>query len=235
MPHMSTQVLVVNFTPATPPEVVVEHLRPVLADVHAALCAAIPKARAFFDAEGAPIERNLFAAQVRFHVKRTLLATLDIEEEPGPDGYDMEALAFIGLSINLPGFAIRILKSPDRQVPTSQSSSRLRFYQQHLYAPEAPGDSGPLHLVLLWDTDYLSSVSLQLACPKGQTKKVECHWNEPLDGFKSAAVSVAPFQLEESDLEIKLKRKEQPKEDATPTAEEAAADDSGADEEDDDQ
>lgn len=180
-----------SFSPSTDPQIVLSYLQPMLDDIKLAFDAAIPAAHTFFTSEGEPVERTLFAAIVRWHVKRAL-RSYGVSEESAERAieYELDDVSNIGLIINCDGFQIRILKARDSKVPVSGSSLRQEFYQHNLlYEAGEMLDLGPsvLNLVVLWETDYVSTAALSVACPKCEVegasegrRKVECYWQQPI-------------------------------------------------------
>ncbi len=208
-----------TFTPSTDPQVVLDHLRPMLDDIKRAFDCAIPAAHAFFKLEAEPVERTLFAAIVRWHVKRALRSYgISDESTERAIDYELDDVSNIGLIINSDGFQIRILKARDSKVPVSGSNLRQEFYQHNLlYEAGEMLDIVPsfLNLVVLWETDYVSNAALSVACPKceveGTTegrRKVECYWQYPItapvvalpDGAQVERLQIVDSELDEVTL-----------------------------------
>lgn len=186
-----------------------------LGDINRAFDGAIPAAHAFFKLEAEPVERTLFAAIVRWHVKRALRSYgISDESIERVIDYELDDVSNIGLIINCDGFQIRILKARESRVPVSGSTLRQEFYQHNLlYEAGEMLDIVPsvLNLVVLWETDYVSTVALSVACPKcevdGTTegrRKVECYWQQPITAPVVAlpdVVQVERLQVVDSDLD----------------------------------
>jgi len=198
-----------TFTPSTDPQIVLAHLQPMLDDIKRAFDAAIPEAHSFFNLQRESVERTLFAGIVRWHVKRAL-RSYGISDETAERAidYELDDVSNIGLIIHTDGFQIRILKARDAKVPVSGSTLRREFYQHNLFCEAGETlDVGPtvLNLVVLWETDYVSTAALSVACPKCEVegnsegrRKVECYWQEPI----TAPVVALPDVAEVERLEI---------------------------------
>jgi hypothetical protein len=196
-------------TPWTDPQVVLDHLRDLLNDIKRAFDAAIPAAHGFFRSEGELPERTLFAAIVRWYVKRAL-RSYGVSEEWGERSvdYELDDVSNIGLIISCEGFQIRILKTRDSKVPVSGSTTRQEFYQHNLlYESGERLDFRPsiLNLIVLWETDYVSSAALSVACPKREVdgltegrRKVECYWQKQI----TAPVVALPGTAEVERLQV---------------------------------
>jgi len=170
---------------------VLAHLRPMLNDIEEAFKIAIPEASSFFRDRREPVERMLFAAIVRWEVKRAL-RRYEVSDEATTRSidYELDDVSNIGLIISCEGFQIRILKAREARVPTSGSTVRAEFYQHNLlYESGAFLDIAPriLNLVVLWETDYVATAALSVACPKREVvgiaegrRTVECYWQQPI-------------------------------------------------------
>lgn len=191
------------------PQIVLNHLRPMLNDIEEAFRVAIPEASSFFRDRREPVERMLFAAIVRWEVKRALRRYGVSDEAIARSiDYALDDVSNIGLIINCESFQVRILKAREAKVPTSGSSVRAEFYQHNLlYESGAFLDIAPriLNLVVLWETDYLSSAALSVACPKREVdgtsegrRKVECYWQQQI----TQPVVVLPEESQVERLEI---------------------------------
>ena len=204
-----------KFSPSTDPQEVLDHLQPLLDDIKRAFEVAIPSANMFFSSESEPVERTLFAAIVRWHVKRALRSYGVAEEsDERPIDYELDDVSNIGLIIHCEGFQVRILKARDSKVPVSGSTLRQEFYQHNLlYEGGEMLDLGAsmLNLVVLWETDYVATAALSVACPKCEVdgtsegrRKVECYWQQPITAPVVALPEMAEverLQVVDSDLE----------------------------------
>jgi hypothetical protein len=124
---------------------------------------------------------------VRYLVKE-FLKRCDVPAED----FELEELAYSGLSLVRQDFHIKIFKSINGEVPAPGSSKpRRRFYaqQQSFFAALAKeeavrGDDGQgtLNLIVLWDFDKAHRLSnFWLVCPKAggnSRESVEWHWHE---------------------------------------------------------
>src|SRR5918995_3254868 len=143
------------------PERVLRALAPVWPPMYTALEWATQQTRAYFEAEGAPIDRHLAPSLVRYQAKRAL-ARLghDAQEEEG-EAYAVQTLPNNGLSLAYRGdhlYVLRLLKALEGQLPAlGVSRARQAFWQQQLLfdydAPSAAELRASLNLLVLWETD----------------------------------------------------------------------------------
>jgi hypothetical protein len=157
------------------PERVLRALAPVWPSLYTALEWATQQTRAYFDAEGTPIDRHLAPSLVRYQAKRHL-AHLghDAQEEEG-EAYAFQTLPNNGLSLSYRGdllYVLRILKALEGQLPAPGASrARQAFWHQQLifdYAAPSAAELRPsLNLLVLWETDAVYTLRrLSLVCPK---------------------------------------------------------------------
>ena len=136
------------------PAHVLQALAPVWPPLYTALEWATQQTRAYFDAEGVPIDRHLAPSLVRYQAKRSL-ARLghDAQEEEG-EAYAFQTLPNNGLSLSYRGdllYVLRILKALEGQLPAPGASrARQAFWQQQMLfdydapsAAEAPPEPQP--------------------------------------------------------------------------------------------
>jgi hypothetical protein len=154
---------------------VLHALAPVWPPIYTALEWATQQTRAYFDAEGTPIDRHLAPSLVRYQAKR-YLARLghDVQEEEG-EAYTFQTLPNNGLSLSYRGdllYVLRILKALEGQLPAPGASrARQAFWHQQLifdYAAPSVAELRPsLNLLVLWETDAAYTLRrLSLVCPK---------------------------------------------------------------------
>jgi hypothetical protein len=206
--------------------------RPLWPALYTALEWATQQTRAYFDAEGAPIDRHLAPSLVRYHAKHCL-ARLghDAQEEAG-EAYAFQTLPNNGLSLSYRGdhlYVVRILKALEGQLPApGVSRARQAFWHQQLifdYAAPSVTELRPsLNLLVLWETDAAYTLRrLSLVCPKvgGLTREsVAAYWMVEIPHpnvwrlTSAAAMPKAPVDGED-DLEI---RRRQPAAIASETA-----------------
>jgi hypothetical protein len=157
------------------PAHVLQALAPVWPPLYTALEWATQQTRAYFDAEGVPVDRHLAPSLVRYQAKRAL-ARLghDTQEEDG-EAYAFQTLPNNGLSLSYRGdllYVLRILKALEGQLPAPGASrARQAFWQQQLLfdydAPSAAEMRPSLNLLVLWETDAAYTLRrLSLVCPK---------------------------------------------------------------------
>jgi hypothetical protein len=157
------------------PERVLRALTPVWPPMYTALEWATQQTRAYFEAEGAPIDRHLAPSLVRYQAKR-YLARLghDAQEDEG-EAYAFQTLPNNGLSLSYRGdllYVLRILKALEGQLPAPGASrARQAFWHQQLifdYAVPSAAELRPsLNLLVLWETDAAYTLRrLSLVCPK---------------------------------------------------------------------
>jgi hypothetical protein len=202
---------------------VVQALVPLWPPLYTALEWATQQTRAYFDAEGVPIDRHLAPSLVRYQAKR-VLARLghDVQEEEG-EAYAVQTLPNNGLSLSYRGdhlYVLRILKALEGQLPAPGASrARQAFWQQQLLfdfdAPSAAEVHPSLNLLVLWEADAAYTLlRLLLACPKvgGLTREsVAAYWMIEIphpNVWRSTSVEVRPEVPVEGrdDLEIRVRR-----------------------------
>ena len=108
------------------PTHVLQALAPVWPPLYTALEWATQQTRAYFEAEGAPIDRHLAPSLVRYQAKR-YLARLghDAQEDEG-EAYAFQTLPNNGLSLSYRGdllYILRILKALEGQLRNSARAS----------------------------------------------------------------------------------------------------------------
>jgi hypothetical protein len=170
------------------PESVLHALAPLWPPLYTALEWATQQTRAYFDAEGVPIDRHLAPSLVRYQAKRAL-ARLghDAREEEG-EAYAVQTLPNNGLSLSYRRdhlYVLRLLKAVEGQLPAPGASrARQAFWQQQLLfdydAPSAAELRPSLNLLVLWEADAAFTLRrLSLVCPKvgGLTREsVAAYW-----------------------------------------------------------
>jgi hypothetical protein len=107
------------------PERVLRALTPLWLPLYTALEWATQQTRAYFEAEGTPIDRHLAPSLVRYQAKRHL-ARLghEVREEEG-EAYAFQTLPNNGLSLSYRGdllYVLRILKALEGQLPAPGAS-----------------------------------------------------------------------------------------------------------------
>src|SRR6267142_4168191 len=149
---------------------------------------ATQQTRAYFEAEGVPVDRHLAPSLVRYQAKRSL-ARLghDAQEEEG-EAYAFQTRPNNGLSLSYRGdllYVLRILKALEGQLPVPGASrARQAFWHQQLLfdydAPSAAQLRPSLNLLVLWEADAAYTLRrLSLVCPKvgGLTREsVAAYW-----------------------------------------------------------
>ena len=157
------------------PEHVLQTLAPVWPPIYTALEWATQQTRAYFDAEGTPIDRHLAPSLVRYQAKRYLARLGHAVQEEEGEAYAFQTLPNNGLSLSYRGdllYALRILKALDGQLPAPGASrARQAFWHQQLifdYAAPSAAELRPsLNLLVLWETDAAYTLRrLSLVCPK---------------------------------------------------------------------
>jgi hypothetical protein len=161
--------------PAIPaPAHVLQALAPLWPPLYTALEGATQQTRAYFDAEGAPLDRHLAPSLVRYQAKRQL-ARLGHAAQEDDEAYAFQTLPNNGLSLSYRGdllYVLRILKALEGQLPAPGASrARQAFWQQQLifdYAAPSAAELRPsLNLLVLWETDAAYTLRrLSLVCPK---------------------------------------------------------------------
>jgi transcriptional regulator with XRE-family HTH domain len=207
------------------PERVLRALAPLWSPLYTLLEWATQQTRAYFDAEGTPIDRHLAPSLVRYQAKRQL-ARLghDAQEEEG-EAYAFQTLPNNGLSLSYRSdllYALRILKALDGHLPVpGASKARQAFWHQQLifdYAVPSAAEMRPsLNLLVLWETDAAYTLRrLSLVCPKVGAltrESVAAYWtieipHPTVARAQRPPVSRAPAGSTEpwDDLEIRLRR-----------------------------
>jgi hypothetical protein len=207
------------------PEFVLQALAPVWPSIYTALEWATQQTRAYFDAEGTPIDRHLAPSLVRYQAKR-YLARLghDAQEEDG-EAYAFQTLPNNGLSLSYRRdllYALRILKALDGHLPVpGASKARQAFWHQQLifdYDATSAAEMRPsLNLLVLWETDAAYTLRrLSLVCPKVGAltrESVAAYWTVeiPHPSVSRAPATAADHTPEvptdaRDDLEIRLRR-----------------------------
>src|SRR5882672_7398666 len=170
----------VHWRRSTMPEIpapahVLQALAPVWPPLYMALEWATQQTRAYFEAEGVPIDRHLAPSLVRYQAKRQL-ARLghDAQEEEG-EAYAFQTLPNNGLSLSYRGdhlYVLRILKALEGQLPAPGASrARQAFWQQQMLfdydAPSAAELRQCLNLLVLWEGNAVLSLGrLSMVFPK---------------------------------------------------------------------
>jgi hypothetical protein len=207
------------------PAYVLHALAPLWPPLYTALEWATQQTQAFFDAEGAPVDRHLAPSLVRYQAKQ-YLARLghDAREEAG-EAYAFQTLPNNGLSLSYRGdllYVLRILKALEGQLP-APGASRARqafWHQQLLFDYDAPvgAELRPsLNLLVLWGTDAAYTLRrLSLVCPKVGAltrESVAAYWTVeiPHPAVARAPVTAANPSLDvptdtRDDLEIHWRR-----------------------------
>lgn len=174
---------------------------------------ATREAREYFDQRNRQWDSFLAPHQVRYLVKEHLSS-----QHFAPEEFELEKLAYSGLSVFYQRFHLKIFKSMGGEVPApGQSRPRRSFYaqQQSLFAAlaktqEDDSDHSTVNLIVLWDFDAAHRLSnLWLVCPKagGNSRdSVQCHWNEKLPLLMASVQNVETTEPEGEDLPIARKR-----------------------------
>jgi hypothetical protein len=117
------------------PEHVLQALAPVWPPIYTALEWATQQTRAYFDAEGTPVDRHLAPSLVRYQAKRYLARLGHAAQEEG-EAYAFQTLPNNGLSLSYRGdllYALRTLKALEGQLlAPGASRARQAFWQQQL-------------------------------------------------------------------------------------------------------
>jgi hypothetical protein len=157
------------------PERVLHALAPLWPPLYTALEWATQQTRAYFDAEGTPIDRHLAPSLVRYQAKRTLARLGHAAREEDDQAYAFQTLPNNGLSLSYRGdhlYVLRILKALEGQLPAPGASrARQAFWQQQMLfdydAPSAAELRPSLNLLVLWEADAAYTLRrLSLVCPK---------------------------------------------------------------------
>jgi hypothetical protein len=157
------------------PERVLRVLAPLWPPLYTALEWATQQTRAYFDAEGVPVDRHLAPSLVRYQAKRYLARVGHAAQEEDDEAYAFQTLPNNGLSLSYRGallYVLRILKALEGQLPAPGASrARQAFWHQQLIfdyaAPSAAEIRPSLNLLVLWETDGAYTLRrLSLVCPK---------------------------------------------------------------------
>jgi hypothetical protein len=143
------------------PAHVLHALAPLWPPLYTALEWATQQTRAYFDAEGTPIDRHLAPSLVRYQAKRSLARLGHNAQEDEGEAYAFQTLPNNGLSLSYRGdllYVLRILKALEGQLPAPGASrARQAFWHQQLIfdyaAPSAAQLRPSLNLLVLWETD----------------------------------------------------------------------------------
>jgi hypothetical protein len=118
------------------PTHVLQALAPVWPPLYTALEWAAQQTRAYFDAEGMPVDRHLAPSLVRYQAKRYLARLGHDAREEEDEAYAFRTLPNNGLSLSYRGdhlYVLRILKALEGQLPAPGASrARQAFWQQQL-------------------------------------------------------------------------------------------------------
>jgi hypothetical protein len=102
------------------PAHVLQALVPLWPPLYTALEWATQQTRAYFDAEGVPIDRHLAPSLVRYQAKRALARLGHAAQEDEGEAYAFQTLHNNGLSLSYRGdhlYVLRILKALEGQLP----------------------------------------------------------------------------------------------------------------------
>ncbi|HEX5283117.1 MAG TPA: hypothetical protein VFW30_03275 [Bryocella sp.] len=192
-------------------------LRPFFEALERSFEDATREMREFFEEKGRPWDPFFAPHYVRYLVKEHLSARNFVAED-----FQLENLAYSGLSIFLHRFHVKIFKSVGGDVPAPGASKpRRSFYAQQqslLFAAIAEdsdedSDQSSLNLIILWDFDSARRLArFWLVCPKagGRTKdSVEVYWQQEVPLLLSSTSPTGVEQTEPlgEDLEISLKKR----------------------------
>lgn len=193
------------------PEAVIEENRAILNVIQRALEAAIPRAKAFFDNEGRPVDPFLFPNLVRWHTKQLLV-------EQGRDvRFEQGQLANNGLWLITNKWNFRILKSDPAGVNgvplPGPSQSKQEYYCQMpvgLPLEQTPAPIGRINLIVLWDVDLKHNFeSIRLVLPIwGTENTVSIRFNEPVSHPALTIVAPQESGTEPEELPIVLDQPE---------------------------
>ena len=157
------------------PAHVLHALAPLWPPLYTALEWATQQTRAYFDAEGTPIDRHLAPSLVRYQAKQYLARLGHAAREEDDKPYAFQTLPNNGLSLSYRGdhlYALRILKALEGQLPAPGASrARQAFWQQQMLfdydAPSAAELRPSLNLLVLWEADAAYTLRrLSLVCPR---------------------------------------------------------------------
>jgi hypothetical protein len=157
------------------PEHVLHALAPGWPPLYTALEWATQQTRAYFDAEGIPIDRHLAPSLVRYQAKRYLGQLGHDAQEDDGEAYAFQTRPNNGLYLSYRGdhlYALCILKALEGQLPVPGASrARQAFWQQQMRfdydAPLGAELRPSLNLLVLWESDAAYTLRrLSLVCPK---------------------------------------------------------------------
>jgi hypothetical protein len=203
------------------PERVLRALAPLWPPLYTALEWATQQTRAYFDAEGTPVDRHLAPSLVRYQAKRYLARLGHAAQED--EAYAFQTLPNNGLSLSYRGdllYVLRILKALEGQLPAPGASrARQAFWHQQLifdYAAPPVAELRPsLNLLVVWETSAAYTLRrLSLVCPKvgGLTREsVAAYWTIEIPHpnvwrpTSPASMPEAPVEGRD-DLEIRVRR-----------------------------
>jgi hypothetical protein len=148
-------------TPPTP-ETAVEELAPLWPSLYAALEHATQETRAFFDQQGAAVNRALAPELVRYFACEFLDNVEAVD-------YERDAIAKNGLSLKMPGYHLRVRKWLNGKLPTPGPSKVLTtFWRQLSLFDTGIPDPHAHHFLVLWEvTASYKLLGLTLAYPIG--------------------------------------------------------------------
>jgi hypothetical protein len=204
------------------PTHVLQALAPVWPPLYTALEWATQQTRAYFDAEGMPVDRHLAPSLVRYQAKRYLARLGHDAREDDSEAYAFQTLPNNGLSLSYRGdhlYVLRILKALEGQLPAPGASrARQAFWQQQLLfdydAPSAAELRPSLNLLVLWEADAAYTLRrLWLVCPRvgGLTREsVAAYWVTEIphpNVWRSTSAAARPEAPREGcdDLEIRVR------------------------------
>jgi hypothetical protein len=205
------------------PTHVLRALAPLWPPLYTALEWATQQTRAYFDAEGVPVDRHLAPSLVRYQAKRQLAQLGHDAQEDDGETYAFQTLPNNGLSLAYRGdhlYVLRILKALEGQLPAPGASrARQAFWQQQLLfdydAPSAAELRPSLNLLVLWEADAAYTLRhLWLVCPRvgGLARgSVAAYWMTEIPHPNISRSMVAAHMPEalgdgEDDLEIRLRQ-----------------------------
>jgi hypothetical protein len=208
--------------PAPPTfDAVLEKLRPLLDTISEAVQDGTLHVREYCKWQAESIDFALAPNLVRHKAKQILISSgqdARDEEEESKMGFDTEPIPNNGIFIKLPGFHVRVLKSPDDgDIPSpGLSLARQNFYKQlQALLDFEEFRNGDEHvqptwgLVVHWSVDEnYNLMKLSLALPLDITKAengkqiVECHFNEPFWTKPLPNIIVINEQPPVSDLDV---------------------------------
>ena len=200
---------------------VLQALAPLWPPLYTALEWATQQTRAYFEAEGVPIDRHLAPSLVRYQAKRYLARLGHQAQDEDAEGYAFQTLPNNGLSLSYRAdllYALRILKALDGHLPVpGASKARQAFWHQQLlfdYAAPSAAEMRPsLNLLVLWEADAAYTLRrLSLVCPTVGAltrESVAAYWTveipHPSLGWARAAPP-EPTPEGRDDLEIRLRQ-----------------------------